>query len=288
MKRLTMALALIASPALSQSMQGTYAPNARVVIGKYDPSLATASLWVAEDVPTNNFASVRVDGDFNGSGGSPGLVSSNVRVNTNVGSSRTDFVWGITSVLDNRASGGQNVSVYGQALKESGAGPTWGGVFDAKDLSNAANPTSGLVALELDLTASGGDANNQRIGLDLVGYKGASAPAIGYGIRIGPQAMNPANASFQKAIFLSTGYVSGFTCGGVGGVCLDASQAALSGATVRFPPKTVSSLPACNSNLDGGLSYVTDALAPTWNSPAVGGGSVKVMVFCDSVSWKVH
>ena len=42
MKRLIMALALLASPVAAQTMPGTYAPNARVVIGKYDPSLS----WV--------------------------------------------------------------------------------------------------------------------------------------------------------------------------------------------------------------------------------------------------
>lgn len=51
---------------------------------------------------------------------------------------------------------------------------------------------------------------------------------------------------------------------------------------------TVASLPRCNATLKGGMAYVTDANAPTYNGALSGGGSVTVPVFCSGSSWSSH
>lgn len=66
-------------------------------------------------------------------------------------------------------------------------------------------------------------------------------------------------------------------------------QLALSAAQpVGLPSFTVSTLPACNSTLKGGMAYVTDATTPTYNGALTGGGSVVVPVFCNGSGWTAH
>jgi hypothetical protein len=53
---------------------------------------------------------------------------------------------------------------------------------------------------------------------------------------------------------------------------------------------TVAGLAAvpCNAGRTGNMAYVTDATAPTYNGALVGGGTVKVPVFCDGAAWSSH
>jgi hypothetical protein len=50
-----------------------------------------------------------------------------------------------------------------------------------------------------------------------------------------------------------------------------------------LPMYTVATLP---TGIQGAMAYVTDALAPMYNTTVVGGGSSVVRVFFDGTSWK--
>lgn len=60
------------------------------------------------------------------------------------------------------------------------------------------------------------------------------------------------------------------------------------GVGMQLAGYTVATLPACNSNTIGMLVYVTDAAAPTYNTPVSGGGSVVLPVFCNGSGWTNH
>lgn len=57
---------------------------------------------------------------------------------------------------------------------------------------------------------------------------------------------------------------------------------------VVLPSYEVSTLPLCNSILKGGMAYVTDAVAPTYNGSLNGGGAVVIPVFCNGTRWTAH
>ena len=148
-------------------------------------------------------------------GGTPGFVNSALKVEHNVSSGVASYEWGIASIMNNAAAAaGENVAVYGQGNKLSGGGPTWAGVFEARDAVTVNNPTSGLVGAEIDVFANGTDANSQRIGIDLVvgkGNAGGAACTATYGIRIGPFAENDANGTFTYGMYVRStqNYFSG-------------------------------------------------------------------------------
>jgi hypothetical protein len=54
---------------------------------------------------------------------------------------------------------------------------------------------------------------------------------------------------------------------------------------VKLASYTVGTLPTCNTNSQGYVAYVTDALAPTFLVAITGGGAVIVPVFCDGTNW---
>jgi hypothetical protein len=47
----------------------------------------------------------------------------------------------------------------------------------------------------------------------------------------------------------------------------------------------VSALPACNSAAEGTWAAVNNALAPAFNTPLVGGGSVHIHAYCNGTNW---
>lgn len=160
-------------------------------------------------------------------GGTPGFTPATLRIQTNVGANVADYEWGFLSILNNSATGGQNVAIYGQGNKLTGAGPTWAGVFEVQDKSGAANPTTGMVAVEIDCRASGTDSNSLRVGLDLVcsryPYNSGIAATIGYGYRVG---------SFGDAsVTIGIGYsVLNTTCN----VAFDCSNATIISGSLRM------------------------------------------------------
>lgn len=223
------------------------------------PSADTSNnLWVYNTaIPTNNYAATRFDFNFTGSGGTNGFVSSGIRINTTAAAGRTDFVWGVTSVLNNSATNGENVAVYSQANKLTGAGPTFSGVFEARDKSNTSDPVKGLVGIEIDVFANGTDQHvnpnvvGNRVALDIVGGRGVSDGAraeIAYGSRVSGLA---ADSLFYQAYSVIAAAKVGYDC----------SEAPLEGDKVAFRMATNQwiSLVAANNRLLGytssGLTY---------------------------------
>lgn len=163
------------------------------------------------------------------SGGTPGNTISALRLQDNVGANVTNYEWTLTSILNNSATAGQNVAIYGQGNKQTaGAGPTWAGVMEARDVSGAANPTKGLIGMEIDVRASGGDSGLNRVGLDLVltryPFNSGSAATIAYGMRVG---------SFGDAgVTVGAGYTVLNT---TVGYAFDCANATVTGGALRMP-----------------------------------------------------
>lgn len=58
--------------------------------------------------------------------------------------------------------------------------------------------------------------------------------------------------------------------------------------TLSLPTTTVASLPHCGAAQKGLLFSVSDAVAPTYNAPLTGGGSIAIPVFCNGSLWTAH
>lgn len=114
----------------------------------------------------SDFATTFIRRESNHSGGTPGTVASGLLVNSWVrNAATTNYEWAITGVVHNYANAGENVGGYFQGKKYA-TGPTWGGVMEVIDFTGA-NPTTGSVALEIDVNGNGGDSNLARIGVDI-------------------------------------------------------------------------------------------------------------------------
>lgn len=57
---------------------------------------------------------------------------------------------------------------------------------------------------------------------------------------------------------------------------------------VNLVPYTVATLPTCNAGMASALASVTDAASPAWNATLTGGGSTRVMAFCNGSNWTAH
>ena len=121
-------------------------------------------------------------------GGTSGYVNSTVYARTVTGATETSFEWTNLAIMDNYSAAGENVALYGQGNKRA-VGPTWGIVSEARDFTQVANPTAGLVGLEVGIFANNTDTSLNRVGVDISVGKGVSAGTINTttnGLRIGP------------------------------------------------------------------------------------------------------
>ena len=121
-------------------------------------------------------------------GGTVGYVNPTIYARTITGATETSFEWTNVAVMDNYSAAGENVALYGQGNKRS-TGPTWGIVSEARDFTQVANPTKGLVGIEVGVFANGTDTANNRIGVDVSVGKGVAGGTINtttYGVRVGP------------------------------------------------------------------------------------------------------
>lgn len=162
--------------------------------------------------------------NYTGNGGQTGALQAQC-VNT---ASVTDLLnWCALIGLDNYITdnAANSVGLYFAARHRPGASATWAGTYT--NLDYEANPVHGVVGLEGDIWATGGDANNVRIILDLAVGKGngeipgATKPDIAYGIRIGPYYEDPTEGHIKTAIGLIGDVgkgldMSGITTGGAG------------------------------------------------------------------------
>ena len=183
------------------------------------------------------------------SGGSSARINTNIYGRTVSGATETSLEWTSVFVLDNYSAVSENVAMYAQGNKRS-TGSTWAAVAEAKDFTNAANPTAGLVGLEVDIYANGTDVNLRRIGIDLVagrGIAGGAASETYAGIRIGPFAIDNANATFINGIILQGQYAAalnvttsgtwGIYMAGTKQVGIDLSDATHTVAAIRLKTK---------------------------------------------------
>jgi hypothetical protein len=106
---------------------------------------------------------MRIDGAINHTGGKGGPVHA-LEVNSTYGDpgapgqSYGASSWGITSVLNTYAKGGENASIYAQANKHVAGGVIFAGVDEAHDRSGRSSAEAGpVVSREIDLTANGAD-----------------------------------------------------------------------------------------------------------------------------------
>lgn len=190
---------------------------------------------------TGTLATLNIFRNPNYTGG-PAGTNFGIRVQTNVGSGVTNFEWAIVGIVNNSAAvgAGQNVGVYGQGNKGTPGvrgGPTWGMVAEAHDKSGLADPTDGLVGLEVDATATGTDANGRRIGIDLVvGTDSGTVATVTYGIRIGPTGGSGANGLITNGLYLQGVHATGINIHTASGsaVGIDISSAVLSGPAIRL------------------------------------------------------
>jgi len=122
----------------------------------------------------------------NYSGGSG--VNGTVRIVDTVGASPTSFEWALTSIMNNSATAGENVAVYGQGNRQTTTtGATWAGVMEAREVVAINNPSTALVGLEVDNRSNGTDASGNRIGIDVVAARyntSGAATTCSYGVRV--------------------------------------------------------------------------------------------------------
>lgn len=206
--------------------------------------------------------------------GGPAGVNSGIRVQTNVGALVTNLEWAGTFIVNNLAAVGvgAQVAVYAQGNKGSAgvrAGPTWAFVGEARDKSGLGDPTDGLVSAELDIFADGGDANNRRIGLDIVGGIGvAAAPTIAYGVRIGPFNGLITNCLYLNGIYFTGSHTRAITISSTGAVGIDTTGATLSGASLRLAANQFVSFVVTDARTLGfvtgtGLAYQVNGVTKT-------------------------
>jgi hypothetical protein len=194
------------------------APNGATLIG-YTPSdtnipetvnsrlqLLDGASVTAGALDSYSGASVNVFRNASGvTGGTAGFVNAASVARTTTGANETSFEWTTLSIMDNYSAAGENVAFYGQGNKRA-VGGTWGGVFEARDFTQVANPIGGLVGLEVDVFANGTDTGNERIGIDIVTGKGVSSgtlATVGIGIRIGPVNADVSQGQFTNGIELT-------------------------------------------------------------------------------------
>lgn len=206
-----------------------------------------------------DFASVEVQRRPTYTSGSGG-VNSGFRVSTITLQDQGRPEWCITTVMENYTNqdsgGGGRVGVYCRSIKyqaAKGAGnatsPTWAGTFEMDD--RTVDPTRGSFGIEVDVFANGTDANNRRVGIDLIVGKSddnGDRPTVGYGLRIGPQNGNQDNGRFARGIFMQGEFGSGLVCTGTGdrfinqtgawNYGLDLSSGSYAQAAIRIPSDT--------------------------------------------------
>lgn len=174
----------------------------------------------------NDFASYQFRRNVEYAGGTPGFVNSCIRVDSFVDNAgATAFEWAFTSVMHNNAAAGENVAGYLQGIKNS-TGPTWGGVIEVID-NTGANPTTGALALEIDVNGNGTDNNNARIGIDIAIRRpnnAGTAMEAAYGIRF--QNSGDTSTKLKTAI----GFLTGMSVG----IGIDLSPAVIAGAAIKL------------------------------------------------------
>jgi hypothetical protein len=152
---------------------------------------------------STDIADVNQYRNANYTGGTYGFVNSGFLQTVDVSAGAIAFEWGLVSIINNSATAGENLAIYGQGNKLS-TGPTWAGVFEATDKTGTANPIAGLVGIEVNVFANGTDTSGNRVGVDIVVGKGVSGGVscdAGYAVRILPANSDSANGKFYYGLY---------------------------------------------------------------------------------------
>jgi len=192
------------------------------------------------------------------SGGTFGYVNAATVARTTTGATETSFEWTNLAIMDNYSAAGQNVAVYGQGNRRS-TGPTWGGVFEARDYTQVANPTLGMVGVEVDSFANGTDNLFERIGIDIVAGKGVAAgvkSVTGIGLRIIPVNGDTTQAMYGKGILLTGDMTEGINISSAGtrGIYFTATAVNVVGIDLSLSTNSTSAI-----RIKGGDNIAFDA-----------------------------
>lgn len=201
----------------------------------------------------SDFANQYFRRNANHSGGSPTSVSNCLNVATYVtNAGATNLEWAFTAYMNNSATAGQNVAAYMQAVKNNGAGATWGADIELIESTATNNPTTGSVALELDMSVNGTDSLQNRVGCDLVVRKynaGGAAAVAGWGFRV--QAGGSAGSLVTAAFGIGSGMSATYGLDTSQGTVVTAAVRMAAGQPIAFDAGAVNQL-----NYDGtGLQY---------------------------------
>lgn len=141
------------------------------------------AMRVQRDVPT-------------GGAGSAGNTYKAIWGITNTNANSPGYEWAVTGEVFNKTvgtTGAQNVGVNGTIHKIGtpggpAIGPSWGGNFNCLDETGQVNPTYSCIGTEINsnTTASGTDANRQRVGLHVAvsSLSPSTGANFGYGIKV--------------------------------------------------------------------------------------------------------
>lgn len=104
-------------------------------------------------------------------GGAPGVTSSALGASTVVvGAGVANFEWTFLATMDNSATAGENVAIYGQAKKRA-QGPTWAGCFEIQDIYATDPATGASLGIEVTCSANNTDTGLLRNGVNVVAGK---------------------------------------------------------------------------------------------------------------------
>lgn len=177
-----------------------------------------AQWMLYQDATTNPGAAqaatltVQRNANYTGTAGTTGQAIWGI---TNVSSGVNSFEWAILGQISNSSTTSQAAAVYGQATKLVAGAPAFGGVFEVLDAAGA-NPTSSVVASQVDVVGDGADANGNRRGVDVYAKQyttGGANLSVSSGVRV----ITEANSTF----------INGFRCDSatLSGSCLLMQQA---------------------------------------------------------------
>ena len=102
------------------------------------------------------------------------------------------------------------------------------------------------------------------------------------------QAQYYAGSAVVNLDFLNSGSATTTFHNGANLIMTIAPGMITAGVPVQVPSSTVASLPTCGAGLAGGISYVTDANAPTYNGTLTGGSTTKTLAMCNGSAWVAH
>jgi len=207
--------------------------NTANVVSQLTNAMNADTLSINTTAPDSTSSAFKIYRDASYSGGTPGYVNGGIYVQTTVGAAATSFEWAIVGVVYNYATAGENVGVYGQGNKMSVSGPTWGGVFEGTDLTNAnvSGSSGGLLGIEVDIWANGTDGVDsinsstgvqtigaRRIGVDITagnaqlirnGVNGIGRGEAFAGVRVGGSTNATTGGAYYNGLAIKTALSAG-------------------------------------------------------------------------------